>query len=313
VAAQLAARPTGYDGERHDALRAELTKLEPVALEAAALEARAERAEQLVREAEVAEQTLSARERRAQQLAAAVAAEGFSEDRYRGAKERFDRATGALREAEIAVVEARGDLLRAEADVRETERRQTERAARERQIAELKARQRLHTELDRAFSDLRADLNAAMRPEIAELASSFLTDLTDGRYDEMDLTEDYELTVLEGGIPKPVISGGEEDLTALVLRLAISQMIAERAGQPLSLLVLDEIFGSLDESRRAHVLGLLRRIADRFPQVILITHIEQVREGLDRVIRVEYDAGRGTSVVRDETPTVGTTDAGVAA
>ena len=313
VTAQLAARPTGYDGERHDAVRAELTKLEPVALEAAGLEARAERAEQLVREAEVAEQTLSGREQRAQQLAAAVAAEGFSEERYRAAKERFDRATGALREAEIAVVEMRGDLLRAEADVREAERREAERAARERQIAELKARQRLHTELDRAFSDLRADLNAAMRPEIAELASSFLTDLTDGRYDQMDLTEDYEATVLEGGIPKPVISGGEEDLTALVLRLAISQMIAERAGQPLSLLVLDEIFGSLDESRRAHVLGLLRRIADRFPQVILITHIEQVREGLDRVIRVEYDGGRGTSVVRDETATVGTTDAGVAA
>ncbi len=266
-----------------------------------------------MREAEVAEQTLSGREQRAQQLAAAVAAEGFSEERYRAAKERFDRATGALREAEIAVVEMRGDLLRAEADVREAERREAERAARERQIAELKARQRLHTELDRAFSDLRADLNAAMRPEIAELASSFLTDLTDGRYDQMDLTEDYEVTVLEGGIPKPVISGGEEDLTALVLRLAISQMIAERAGQPLSLLVLDEIFGSLDESRRAHVLGLLRRIADRFPQVILITHIEQVREGLDRVIRVEYDGGRGTSVVRDETATVGTTDAGVAA
>src|SRR3989475_13185669 len=90
-------------------------------------------------------------------------------------------------------------------------------------------------------------------------------------------------------------------------------MIAERAGQPLSLLMLDEIFGSLDESRRTHVLGLLWRIADRFPQVILITHIEQVREGLDLVIRVEYDAGQGTSVVRDESATLGTADAGVAA
>ena len=313
VEAQVAARPTGYDAERHDALRAELAKREPVALEAAGLEARAERAEELVREAEAAEQALSERERRAQELAAAVAAEGFSEPLYRAAKERVDRATGALREAEIAVVEARGDLLRAEAEVQEAGRREAERAARERQIAQLKARQRLHNELDRAFSDLRADLNAAMRPEIAELASSFLADLTDGRYDEVDLTEDYTVTVLDDGIPKPVISGGEEDLTALVLRLAISQMIAERAGQPLSLLVLDEIFGSLDELRRAHVLGLLRRIADRFPQVILITHIEQVREGLDRVIRVEYDAGRGTSVVRDETATLGTADAGVAA
>ena len=75
----------------------------------------------------------------------------------------------------------------------------------------------------------------------------------------------------------------------LALRLAISQMIAERAGQPLSLLILDEIFGSLDEDRRAAVVDLLRSLADRFPQVILITHIDSVREGFDRVIRVGFD------------------------
>ena len=310
---QLRARPAGYDAAGHDALRAELAKLEPVALEAAALEERARRAEPLVREAEQAEQQLSTSERRVHELTAAVQAEGFSDTDYRQAKDRYDRAVGALREAELAVVEARGELNRAEDDVREAERRTRERAERERHIAGLKARQRLHNELDRAFSDLRGELNARMRPEIAELASGFLGDLTDGRYDELELTEDYTVTVLEGGVPKPVISGGEEDLASLVLRLAISQMIAERAGQPLSLLVLDEIFGSLDEARRQHVVGLLRRLADRFPQVILITHIEQVREGLDRVIRVDFDPARATSVVRDDTATLGAADAGVAA
>jgi exonuclease SbcC len=103
--------------------------------------------------------------------------------------------------------------------------------------------------------------------------------------------------VLEDGIPKPVISGGEEDLANLVLRLAISQMIAERAGQQFSLLVLDEVFGSLDESRRNNVVELLRRLQDRFEQVILITHIESVREGLDRTINVRYDEETGASVV----------------
>src|SRR3989441_429786 len=252
----IRARPTGYDPQRHDAVRAELTKLEPVALEAAKLAERAKRAEILVKEAELAEQALSVHERRARELAAAVAAERFSEPAFAAARERHDRAARALREAELAVAETRGELTAAEAGIREVERREAERAARERQIAELKLRLRLHHELDRAFGDLRADL---------------------------------------------------------VLRLAISQMIAERAGQPLTLLVLDEIFGSLDESRRQHVIGLLRRLADRFPQVVLITHIEQVREGLDRVIRVDYDAARGTSVVRDETATLGAADAGVAA
>ena len=311
----LATRRSGYDAARHDAVRAELRQLEPVALEAAVLDARAQRAEGLVREAELAEQTLTTAERRVGALAAAVAAEGFSEQQFRRAKDRYDRALGALREAELALVEARGDLTRAEGDLQEVARREQERAARARDIDEHKLRHRLHNELDRAFSDLRAELNAGVRPEIAELASGFLADLTDGRYQEIDLTEEYEVTILEEGVPKPVISGGEEDVANLVLRLAISQMIAERAGQPLSLLVLDEIFGSLDEARRQHVVALLRRLADRFPQVILITHIEQVREGLDRMIRVDFDPTRagGTSVVRDDTATLGAADAGVAA
>jgi len=48
------------------------------------------------------------------------------------------------------------------------------------------------------------------------------------------------------------------------------------------------------------VVDLLRSLADRFPQVILITHIDSVREGFDRVIRVGLDAGRGVATVREE-------------
>ena len=143
-------------------------------------------------------------------------------------------------------------------------------------------------------------VDTAGEQELSEIASSFLTDLTRGRYDELELNEDYEPLLLDDGASKPVISGGEEDVANLALRLAISQMIADRAGQPLSLLVLDEIFGSLDEDRRAAVVELLRSLADRFPQVILITHIDSVREGFDRVIRVDYDAARGVSDVRDD-------------
>ena len=159
---------------------------------------------------------------------------------------------------------------------------------------------RCYNELDRAFTDLRTDLNQQLRPDLSELASGFLRDLSNGRYGELELDEDYVATIIEAGEPKPVISGGEEDIANLALRLAISQMIADRAGQPLSLLVLDEIFGSLDEEHRAAVVDLLRSLADRFPQVVLITHIEGVREGFDRVIRVDFDVERGAARVRDE-------------
>ena len=63
------------------------------------------------------------------------------------------------------------------------------------------------------------------------------------------------------------------------------------------LLILDEVFGSLDDTRRGNVVELLRKLNDRFEQVIVITHIEQVREGLDRVLVVRFDAERGTSIV----------------
>ena len=53
----------------------------------------------------------------------------------------------------------------------------------------------------------------------------------------------------------------------------------------------------VDETRRLNVLELLRALGDRFEQVILITHIEAVRDGLDQVISVRYDAAAAASVV----------------
>jgi exonuclease SbcC len=155
-------------------------------------------------------------------------------------------------------------------------------------------------ELDRAFTDLRDELNAALRPDLSDSASALLRDLTNGRYDDLEITEDYLPVIVDEGELKTVASGGEEDIANLALRLAISQMIADRSGQPLSMLVLDEIFGSLDDERRSSVLDLLRSLADRFPQVILITHIESVRDGFDRVIRIDYDVERGVATARED-------------
>ncbi len=77
-------------------------------------------------------------------------------------------------------------------------------------------------------------------------------------------------------------------------------MIADRAGHPLNALIMDEVFGSLDVDRRDNVIQLLRRLTDRFDQVVLITHVETIRDGLDHVVRCEFDERSGTSVVSEE-------------
>ncbi len=237
---------------------------------------------------------------RAAELRARLDGLGYTEQTYREAREAETAAERARRDSELTLVRARGESAAAAEAVETVARRRAERSVREREVAAAGLELALHQELDRALTDLRTDLNATLRPDLSDLASGFLRDLTNGRYTDLELDEDYGATLLDDGDPKAVISGGEEDIANLALRLAISQMIAERAGQPLSLLVLDEIFGSLDEDRRAAVVDLLRSLADRFPQVILITHVESVREGFDRVVRVGFDLAKGVATVRDE-------------
>ncbi len=293
----LAAIPLGYDATRHAELRRAVERLTPINARASRLGALIDREPHLRREQERVAAARLALEQRLQELRSRRDAIHFSESEFGAIRTAYEYAASDAHASELTAVAAQGDVATARSLVESAETARREVIRIEQQLKVLQADKRMHDELDRAYSDLRTDLNFQLRPELSELASAFLTDLTDARYAELELDDQYNIIVLEEGIPKPVISGGEEDLANLVLRLAISQMIAERAGQSFSLLVLDEVFGSLDEARRLNVVELLRRLQDRFEQVILITHIESVREGLDRVITVRYDPTTGSSIV----------------
>ena len=298
----LTAIPAGYDKARHEQLQADLARLKPLDARAARLGAQIDREEQLKTERFRAGRSAAEIRERVGALRARRDASAFSEQRFTQLRADYERCLAELRSAEVAAAQAEGEATNGRM-ARETAQREKDRLAKaQTQLASLNGDRRLHDELDRAYTEMRQDLNVQLRPEISEVASAFLTELTDGRYAELELDDQYNVIVVEEGIPKPVISGGEEDLANLVLRLSISQMIAERAGQSFSLLILDEVFGSLDESRRHNVLDLLRRLNDRFDQVILITHIESIREGLDRVITVRYDQETGSAIVEQEMP-----------
>lgn len=304
VRRDLAAIPLGYDAARHAELGAQMARLAPLNERAARLSAHIDREPALRAERDRLAAEREAAAARVATLRREVDASRFSEEEFTRIRQEHDRMAAAARGAEVALLSARSDEGAASTAVAHAEGARVElERARERHQA-LEREKRLHDELDRAYSDLRTDLNFQLRPELAEVASGFLSDITDTRYAELELDDQYNVVVMEDGVPKPVISGGEEDLSNLVLRLAISQMIAERAGQSFSLLVLDEIFGSLDEIRRQNVVELLRHLQDRFEQVVLITHIESVREQLDRVILVEYDEHTGASRVRQVEPSI---------
>lgn len=294
---QLAAIPAGYDASQHEMLRQQRSALQQLEMQCARLAALVEGEDRTRADQLRVRTTLSAARERVVTLEQHKQALPADDASFLALRAAYEAASAEARRTELEALAAVGEAERARAALESAEQARRDLARLQDTLGVLEAEKQQHEELDRAFTDVRTDLNYLLRPELAEIASRLLDDLTDGRYATLEFDEEYRPLVLEDGNPKPVISGGEEDLCNLVLRLAISQMIAERAGQAFSLLILDEVFGSLDETRRANVMGLLRRLNDRFEQVIVITHIEQVRDGLDRLLQVRFDEARGCSEV----------------
>jgi exonuclease SbcC len=308
LAGEIAALPEGYDAERHEAVRAGLKQLEELRTQVTQLETRLERQPQL--RAAMAEAEEEERQIRTQleDLEKKRAELHYSEDGYRAAEKEYEEARDILGAANVEVERVKGEAENARQAADSARQAEREHKKISRAVAEREADYRLHNELDGALAELRMELNDRVRPELSEIASVFVTELTDGRYNQIEIGGAHEVIVLDAGEVKEVISGGEEDIANLVLRLAISQMIADRAGHSLSLLIFDEVFGGLDEQRRESVVQLVQRLQDRFEQVILITHVESIREGMDQVLHVTFDERSGASVVREESPGAGPED-----
>ncbi|MCC6314644.1 MAG: SMC family ATPase [Thermomicrobiales bacterium] len=230
----------------------------------------------------------------------------------------FDPA--ALAQAEIAESDARA----AEREARETlaERRQA-RALAENKLHELEREaERLLALFEEATTRQReADELARMREEftrfdkyvanlvgpiLAERTSEFLAEVTDRKYTRAGFDENYGLQVYDEDEAYPIeaFSGGERDVAALCARLALSTMIGAQAMHPPRFVVLDEVFGSLDQERRAQVLSTLGRLAEssaELRQLFIISHVEDVNFSpvVDEVWRVS-EVGGASQVEQDD-------------
>jgi exonuclease SbcC len=302
---QLEALKEPYNQKQHELLKAELIDLRKVEQQARVHEHELASRDKKTKEHQTAKDRASAALELVTQTQSELKQLKFDETRFTELKTKFLLVSEQAKTAEIEAVTAENEMRAAEQALSSAQRAQAAYNEKRVRLVQLENELRHHNEMDSAVTQLRTELNARVRPELSELASAHLADITDGRYNALEIDENYNVLVLEDGEEKPVISGGEEDVANLVLRIAISQMIAERAGQTLSTLFLDEVFGSLDLERRDNVIQLLQKLQDRFEQVILITHIETVREGLDHVVRLEYDERTGASVVKEETVGVG--------
>jgi len=286
AAQKLQAHPTGLSD-----LRQQLADLEPNALKARKLAG----ADRRLRDAEAMLERATLDEKRATEAARAtaealaktgIADESAAQKALAEAAAVKTSAIGSEAALNTAMITARSGeaaLRNAEARLKEAQtRRQALQAARH---AEL-----LSGAVAAEMRALRATLNGALRPDLEARAGELLEKMTAGRYRRLRLGSDFEPTLVDEESDRPVLSGGEEDVLALALRLALAELVQDRKGHSLTLLMMDEAFGALDTERRQSLLDVLTGLRDRYEQVIVVTHIEDVAQVADQVLRVERDA-----------------------
>lgn len=147
---------------------------------------------------------------------------------------------------------------------------------------------------------LREKLPSKIAPKLGFEASKLLAIATNGMYTMLEIDDNYEVYVYTDSEIRPIslMSGGEQDTISLCIRIAISKMILETSGVKEQTFILDEIFGSLDEDRRAAACDALRHLGESLSKIMCITHIDEIKDMADWTFVVERDEN-GISTVRE--------------
>jgi exonuclease SbcC len=75
-----------------------------------------------------------------------------------------------------------------------------------------------------------------------------------------------------------MFSGGEAFRIDFALRIAISKLLARRAGTSLQTLIIDEGFGSQDEEGLGNIMDALYKIQDDFAKIIIVSHLPAMKD-----------------------------------
>lgn len=146
-------------------------------------------------------------------------------------------------------------------------------------------------------------------PQLEDEANSLLGQLTDGlmrieltaqreKRDGTGMIETLDVIIHapDGVSPYESYSGGERFRIDFALRLALSRLLASRAGTQIRTLVIDEGFGSQDASGREHLIEAIASISDQFDCILVITHVEELQDAFPT--RIIVSKGQRGSEVR---------------
>jgi exonuclease SbcC len=75
-----------------------------------------------------------------------------------------------------------------------------------------------------------------------------------------------------------LFSGGEAFRINFAIRVALSKLLARRAGARLQTLIVDEGFGTQDAQGRERLVEAINSVQDDFERILVVTHIEELKD-----------------------------------
>ena len=213
----------------------------------------------------------------------------------------FGQLQEQLKEAELGLAEAEGKQQTAiarrgylEGQMRRREDLAKELDAVSSRKTELEEDQGIYQELFTAFGrqGVQAMLIETVIPRLEEEGNYLLGQMTDNRMHlkletqrerrsgRGEPIETLEINVSDELGPRSyeMYSGGEAFRVNLALRIALSKVLAQRMGAPLPTLFIDEGFGTQDGAGRERILDVISSIQHDFDKIIVITHLEDLKD-----------------------------------
>ena len=163
--------------------------------------------------------------------------------------------------------------------------------------------QSIYQELAVAFGrqGVQAMLIETVVPRLEDETNALLGRMTDNRMNvkletqrerasgQGDPRETLDIIVSDELGPRSyeMFSGGEAFRVNLAMRIALSKVLAQRMGAPLPTLFIDEGFGTQDAIGRERILDVISAIGDDFEKVLVITHLDDLKEAFPVSIEVQ--------------------------
>ncbi len=291
----------GYDGARHQAVRETRDALRTAPGEMAALAAAVttlETAEGIRADLEARSVAARADVNELTAVCAGLEAEGKklpeARARFDAKQEELQQAARLARTAAQELGEARQMVAWLDQQEREREGLLTERAT-------VRSDGSAYEQLTEAFgkNGIQEMIVDAALPEVEEIANDLLARLTDGhmgvtletqragRGGATISTLDVNVRDELGTRPYELFSGGEKFRVDFAIRIALSRLLARRAGAPLQMLAIDEGFGSQDRAGCDRLIAAIKTIERDFERILVITHLDEIKEAFPLRIEVE--------------------------